>query len=594
MMDRAVLTARASRAAETVLASRAVHRVLSQGGAPLPTTVRRTMEAEMNHDFSRIQVHSGDQAATSASSIGAAAYTVGRHVVFGRGQYEPYGTAGRRLLRHELVHTIQQGQLPAPTRDLLVGPTGDEHERQALADRPERAAGPVLSTPVLQRQSDPGTKDESVDSILAGYETVAGHKAPEWLKEWARKYELARRDVPEVPPLSVEILTQAAEMRRIHGSEPPLPHREAPLKLNPGAVAANEVIPFAKGTRVRITQLLRNVLTEAQGLLEKFKDRLDPQAVELAQLLIDPTVTASLDATIVDSTATLVAANIAVPEIPATAKHEGIKGREIELKLEATDPSGKFMLSLNWHSGSATFDVTARRSSKGEIVISAAVVGQAVDVALSRSGGGVVASSDNPVARFLAGGQRLQLVRVDPLTQPAGTEAATKERATIAQQAEAGSTRLPSGHELDVAAGAALKPGSPALAAGWRFNYRVLGDFVSVPMSVQLDYVPGTGQSPSLATGSVGGGAQLGFPVGNVPMTASLVVGGRFGAAGLGGPAPVPVAGPTGGLRASVDVSRHLRVYVQADYFKNVVSAASQGKQVSDTTTVEAGVTFRF
>jgi hypothetical protein len=37
------------------------------------------------------------------------AYTVGRDVVFGAGQYKPSSTEGKLLLAHELTHTIQQG-----------------------------------------------------------------------------------------------------------------------------------------------------------------------------------------------------------------------------------------------------------------------------------------------------------------------------------------------------------------------------------------------------------------------------------------------------------------------------------------------------
>ncbi|HEY8013892.1 MAG TPA: DUF4157 domain-containing protein, partial [Dongiaceae bacterium] len=60
------------------------------------------------HDFSRIRIHTDAGAARSAGSVGALAYTVGDHIVFGAGRYRPETTAGRHLLAHELAHTIQQ------------------------------------------------------------------------------------------------------------------------------------------------------------------------------------------------------------------------------------------------------------------------------------------------------------------------------------------------------------------------------------------------------------------------------------------------------------------------------------------------------
>src|SRR5262249_2600511 len=46
---------------------------------------------------------------------GALAFTVGRDIVFGRGQYSPGTFEGRRLIAHELAHVVQQsGGAAAP------------------------------------------------------------------------------------------------------------------------------------------------------------------------------------------------------------------------------------------------------------------------------------------------------------------------------------------------------------------------------------------------------------------------------------------------------------------------------------------------
>ena len=60
------------------------------------------------YDFTGVHVHTGSQAAESAAAVNARAYTVGRDVVFGAGEYAPETISGKRLLAHELTHVAQQ------------------------------------------------------------------------------------------------------------------------------------------------------------------------------------------------------------------------------------------------------------------------------------------------------------------------------------------------------------------------------------------------------------------------------------------------------------------------------------------------------
>jgi hypothetical protein len=66
------------------------------------------MEYGLGRDFGDVRVHTGSQAAESAQTINALAYTVGHDIVFGAGQYDPHIGPGKRLLAHELVHVVQQ------------------------------------------------------------------------------------------------------------------------------------------------------------------------------------------------------------------------------------------------------------------------------------------------------------------------------------------------------------------------------------------------------------------------------------------------------------------------------------------------------
>jgi hypothetical protein len=85
-----------------------VEAAIRSPGRPLDGAQRELMEARLGHDFSRVRIHSDAQAAESAGVMRAAAYTVGRDIVFAPGRFAPETEAGRRLLTHELAHVVQQ------------------------------------------------------------------------------------------------------------------------------------------------------------------------------------------------------------------------------------------------------------------------------------------------------------------------------------------------------------------------------------------------------------------------------------------------------------------------------------------------------
>ena len=78
------------------------------GGTQLPKPVRAYFEPRMGADFSQVRVHNDAHAADTAKSINARAFTVGRNIAFGAGEYSPDTTFGRKLLAHELTHVVQQ------------------------------------------------------------------------------------------------------------------------------------------------------------------------------------------------------------------------------------------------------------------------------------------------------------------------------------------------------------------------------------------------------------------------------------------------------------------------------------------------------
>jgi len=113
-----------------------VHEVLRSPGRPLDDQTRGFMESRFNHDFSGVRVHTDERAAESAQAVNALAYTVGNHVAFGAGQYAPGTSGGRRLLAHELAHTVQQGGTPGFARAALeIGAADNANERDRWVGR---------------------------------------------------------------------------------------------------------------------------------------------------------------------------------------------------------------------------------------------------------------------------------------------------------------------------------------------------------------------------------------------------------------------------------------------------------------------------
>ena len=86
------------------------------GGEPLPASLRATFESRFGHDFQGVRVHTDARASAATAALGARAFTVGDHVFFGAGEYQPTSTQGSWLIAHELAHVVQQGAAPIGVR----------------------------------------------------------------------------------------------------------------------------------------------------------------------------------------------------------------------------------------------------------------------------------------------------------------------------------------------------------------------------------------------------------------------------------------------------------------------------------------------
>jgi hypothetical protein len=159
--------------------NRAMERASGSMGQPLPRPVQKELEQLTGSDLSEVRVHSDDAADQAARALGANAFTTGQHIYFAAGKYQPHTQRGRRLLAHEVAHTVQQRGLRAPEPDTAAMSSPDDPlERQAdefgglfasataePAPAPARDQAPrparldALASPQVQR--DPGGPEET-------------------------------------------------------------------------------------------------------------------------------------------------------------------------------------------------------------------------------------------------------------------------------------------------------------------------------------------------------------------------------------------------------------------------------------------------
>ena len=79
------------------------------GGSAMQANTKTFMESRFGADFSNVRIHSGGYASQLSNELNAQAFTVGNDIYFNAGKFSPNSSEGKRLLAHELTHTVQQG-----------------------------------------------------------------------------------------------------------------------------------------------------------------------------------------------------------------------------------------------------------------------------------------------------------------------------------------------------------------------------------------------------------------------------------------------------------------------------------------------------
>ncbi|MBE9571486.1 MAG: DUF4157 domain-containing protein [Proteobacteria bacterium] len=199
------------------------------GGQPLPASIRTFFEPRFGYDFSQVRVHTDAKAAESAQAVNAKAYTLGQDVVFGAEQYAPETAVGRRLLAHELVHTIHQRVSHAINQEMWVQRVhieNDHKEFDCQAYIGDLKLEACLNDEDRLRPGDRGPSVENVQKGLVsdgidigpeGADGKFGQNTGKGVKIFKKKHNLGFTQFPDVGPGTMNKLDELCSK----GSVPP-------------------------------------------------------------------------------------------------------------------------------------------------------------------------------------------------------------------------------------------------------------------------------------------------------------------------------------------------------------------------------------
>lgn len=145
-------------------------------GRSLDGQTQSFMSSRFAKDFSDVRIHADTQATHLNEALNAKAFTVGNDIYFNQGQYQPQSDNGRRLIAHELTHTIQQhnaaSMVQKETTDVINMPP-----LTITAGMPDTS---LLSTPVAPGAMTAGYPAATIDANSQLPETVLPFTPAGW------------------------------------------------------------------------------------------------------------------------------------------------------------------------------------------------------------------------------------------------------------------------------------------------------------------------------------------------------------------------------------------------------------------------------
>ncbi|MFE2842363.1 DUF4157 domain-containing protein [Streptomyces scopuliridis] len=171
--------------------------IVSGAGQPLDLSVRRELEEQLGHDFSRVRLHTDRDAGALTDLLGADAVAVGQDIFFREGTYRPGTADGQRLLAHELLHTVQN---PDGLGALRAG----------------RDLGAVsLPQQAMEREAESAAQSLVRDGEPAAREVEEGQVTPGWLRY--ATVDADRRRMEELDPATLVDRLANGVLRSLRG-----------------------------------------------------------------------------------------------------------------------------------------------------------------------------------------------------------------------------------------------------------------------------------------------------------------------------------------------------------------------------------------
>jgi hypothetical protein len=192
-------------------------------GAGLPLGERAIFEPRFGVSLANVRIHTGRSAADASDALGARAFTTGRDIAFGAGEYRPGSAVGRHLLAHELTHIVQQAS-GAGSHPIQRAMKFELQNKKNIIHAWDEASGNVWYLPRKFGSRDyiykggSGARLESETDGQVEFET-------EWERKWPRLAAQLREayEMTEAINTSPEVRIAGAIYRRFP-ERFPIPH----------------------------------------------------------------------------------------------------------------------------------------------------------------------------------------------------------------------------------------------------------------------------------------------------------------------------------------------------------------------------------
>ena len=165
-------------------------------GHALESNTKGVMEDAFSTNFSDVEIHTDSNAANLSKEMNAKAFTVGNHMAFGSGEYQPGTPLGDGLIAHELTHVEQQKRARSEssnaTRDLeeeadLAAGTviGERHlgEGQSLYEKVQTRMKSGLSIQRCGSNDTEKTEEKEKDKTVPDKPIEKKSKYDKWKEE---------------------------------------------------------------------------------------------------------------------------------------------------------------------------------------------------------------------------------------------------------------------------------------------------------------------------------------------------------------------------------------------------------------------------